>query len=139
MIEAYFHGDCEPNIETGLMAHSIIVYMNDMKIYQLSKTYHRKDRAASNNISAYNGVISVFHYISDENFTDVKIYGDSKLVIEQLNGNWEVKEGKYKISALYAKEELKFLNENQNRNIILEWIPKEKNEECRNLSRQHYE
>lgn len=55
---------------------------------------------------------------------------DSKLVIEQLQGNWKIKEEKLKV---IATEIQKLLKESQV-TVQFEWIPREKNKIADELS-----
>lgn len=55
---------------------------------------------------------------------------DSKLVIEQLQGNWKIKEEKLKV---IATEIQKLLKDSQVQ-IHYEWIPREKNKVADELS-----
>jgi|SaaInlLV_10m_DNA_2_1039722.scaffolds.fasta_scaffold07608_9 ribonuclease HI len=86
----------------------------------------------SNNVSEYMAVIEVMKLLNNNNdkiSPKVYILGDSRLVIEQLNGYWKIKQGRYKKYALEAKEMIKpsyrFL-----------WIPREYNGYADILSKQ---
>jgi ribonuclease HI len=61
-------------------------------------------------------------------------YSDSQLVVNQLNGLWEIKDKTLKTLAYKILENLKELKE---KNIIssweIKWIPKEENKICDNL------
>ena len=50
-----------------------------------------KGRAMSNNVEEYAGVLHVLKYLRSRPPGRVTIYGDSNLVINQLNGRWRIK------------------------------------------------
>ena len=58
----------------------------------------------SNNLAEYAGVLHILKYLSCCPPGRVTIYGDSNLVINQLNGKWRVKKGPIPPTALQAKE-----------------------------------
>ena len=58
------------------------------------------------------------------------VYGDSKLVIEQMFGSWKIRKGAYVPLALAAQRLLR-----QFKNIKGRWIPREKNEIADELSK----
>jgi ribonuclease HI len=76
-------------------------------------------------VAEYCGFTAILDFLIDHNLHGQKctIYGDSKLVIEQMNGNWRIKKGHYKPIALEAMELLE-------RFIVkpkLQWIPRGQN------------
>lgn len=46
---------------------------------------------ATNNVAEYSAVLAGIQVLIKYKIREVEIYGDSKLVIEQLKGNWKVK------------------------------------------------
>tara|TARA_B100000678_G_C17864068_1_gene364435 strand:- start:47 stop:487 length:441 start_codon:yes stop_codon:yes gene_type:complete len=91
---------------------------------------HKGDNGIlSNNVAEYQALFRGLDVLSlkrSDGISELKIYGDSKLVIEQVQGNWKVKAvhlKKYRDSCvaqikLYEKEGCK---------VSLEWIPREQN------------
>jgi ribonuclease HI len=135
MIKAWFDGACEPNQDGGKMGCGGIIHRHDEKIHSFSRGYERDDEQASNNIAEYVSFGWICKYLLDHDLTENEIYifGDSKLVIEQMQGNWAIRSGKY---IPYANRCLELLN------LFkvwpyLEWIPKEQNSEADDLSRKH--
>lgn len=45
----------------------------------------------TNNYAEYSGLILGLERAVDLNMKEIEVYGDSKLVIEQMKGNWKVK------------------------------------------------
>ena len=136
MIKAYFDGACEPNGDGGKMAYGGVIYRHEKKIHEISYLYNRKDNIASNNIAEYCGLIAVFKYLLQKHWQkeEIYIFGDSKMVINQMKGEWTTRHGKY---LPYYEIAIKLLNE-FSRFPHFEWIPKERNTEADLLSRRHY-
>jgi ribonuclease HI len=64
----------------------------------------------------------------------IAIFGDSKLVVCQMRGEWKMKQGAYLTHARKAKEMLKRLCEKCD--IFLQWIPREQNGIADELSKR---
>jgi len=98
----------------------------------------------SNNVAEYMGFIWLMDTLIDL-FTTLKkdsdtfaptvaIYGDSKLVICQMCGEWKIKAGRY---VKYANEAMPKLNNLRGlcQNISISWIPRDKNDRADELSK----
>ncbi len=83
----------------------------------------------SNNVAEYAGVLHVLRYLSSRPPGRVTIRGDSKLVINQLNGKWRVRKGLYLSIAIETKQLLAYLR-GLGWQINFCWIPREQSEEC---------
>ena len=64
-------------------------------------TYNKAIGVYTNNVAEYMGVYMGILICIENGIKKVDIYGDSKLVVEQLNGNWRVKNDN--IKAIYDK------------------------------------
>ena len=64
-------------------------------------TYNKAIGVYTNNVAEYMGVYMGILICIENGIKKVDIYGDSKLVVEQLNGNWKVKNDN--IKAIYDK------------------------------------
>jgi ribonuclease HI/probable phosphoglycerate mutase len=89
----------------------------------------------SNNVAEYAGVLHVLKHIASRPPGRVTIHGDSKLVINQLNGKWCIRKGLYRSIALETKELLAYLK-GLGWQLNLCWIPREQNRECDRLSKK---
>src|ERR1039458_937433 len=89
----------------------------------------------SNNVAEYAGVLQILKYLSYRPPGRVTIHGDSKLVINQLNGRWRIRKGLYLSIAVEAKELLAHLK-GLGWQITCCWIPRTQNEECDALSKK---
>jgi ribonuclease HI len=145
MIRCYFDGCCEPINPGGNVGYGALIYREEslMKmtlLWQHSATWEPKTPGAtSNNIAEYLGVMAVLAHLP-EYWTDRAepciIHGDSKLVIMQLSGEWQINRGLYRCFAARATELLADLGKPAPR---FEWIPREKNSEADALSKGHLE
>lgn len=128
MIELYFDGFCMTN--PGTSGGCGVLILEDGEII---KTISSKIVGSniSNNIAEYKGLILGLQYLLNSSLEneEINIFGDSKLVIMQMIGQWKIKKGLYKDVALEAKELLKKFS-----NINFKWIPREENEEADSLS-----
>lgn len=123
MIKAYFDGACTEN-PIGQCACGI--HITDGEGVLFSEGYYL-GRCGGSNTAEYEGLIRVLEWLS---LTEpVIIYGDSKLVINQMSGRWKIKKGLYKESALKAKALVE-----QFTHIQFKWIPREQNEICDELA-----
>lgn len=76
---------------------------------------------ATNNQAEYSAVISGLRYLSQTEHRKVVIRMDSKLVVEQLSGNWKIKNQAMVELAVEAKSLLSKFQ------ATFEWIPRESN------------
>lgn len=153
-IEAWFDGCCEPVNPGGFAAWGALVKIDGVKAWEDGVLVCRGPKA-SNNVAEYSGALAAMKFINKhlgENIChSLTIRGDSKLVIHQLDGSWNVNCtrctkplfrchcGK-KTPGLYfpfyeqAKAELDALKRKVKR-LNLVWIPREENSECDVLSK----
>lgn len=127
MIEAYFDGCCEPVNPGGTAAYGVVILKNRQKIWETSKVFvprAGREKETSNNVAEYSGFKAVLDYLvaHDMAKAQVIVYGDSKLVIMQMFGNWRIKFGYYVPIAQTCKAMLK-----QFPYITGKWIPREQN------------
>jgi ribonuclease HI len=94
-----------------------------------------KGSTMSNNVAEYGGVLHILKYLSSRPPGQVTIYGDSNLVINQLNGKWRIRKGLYRSIAVEAKE-LSACLCRLGWQITCRWISRERNEECDALLKQ---
>ncbi|XP_050207935.1 uncharacterized protein LOC126657310 [Mercurialis annua] len=78
---------------------------------------------ASNNVAEYEALITGLRLCEELNISEVQIYSDSQLVVNQVSGNFEVKEATLK---KYAKQAKTFFADN-GRSWSLQQIPRAMN------------
>ena len=142
MIELYFDGSCEPKNpgghatlgywitgegidikEYGYLGKGIITISSGIKVQ------------TTNNIAEYSALVYGLTRCSKDLPADccLRIYGDSKLVVEQVNGNWRCNKDYLRCGIEKSRALLKEFNDWE-----LAWIPRERNVVADKLSRDAY-
>jgi hypothetical protein len=85
--------------------------------------------AVTNNQVEYEALLRGLQYLREAGAVSVEVYGDSKLVIKQLNGQYECKSDALRSYYEECREILKSLQL-----VILQHIPREHNEEANRLA-----
>ena len=86
----------------------------------------------SNNVAEYMGLIKSLERLLADGKQDfpIAVFGDSKMVIEQMSGKWKIKDGTYVPYARRCGELVwKF------KQIKFQWIPRESNKQADDLSK----
>lgn len=104
-------------------AASAFVVINDKEVFYKRGKYLGK---ATNNFAEYSAVLMALQWLLEKNRNDINVvifHLDSELVINQLNGNFKVKNKNLKLMVIKVRE----LQEKINTKIIYKLIPREKN------------
>lgn len=145
--EINFDGSCYPKNPGGHIGYGYVIKSNyrtpNRTIEKIEDGYFYKkpDETNTNNVAEYLACLeSLTHlkeyiqYYNINHIKSIKVCGDSKLVVEQMKGNWRLKEGSYLpiakklkelISDYFSKFKIEFI-----------WIPREDNVEADALSRR---
>ena len=84
---------------------------------------------ATNNVAEYNGLIAALQWAADNDVTALSVKGDSLLLVEQMRGNYKVKnEG---LKPLHMKARMLVM---QIGNVSFAHVPREKNKDADRLS-----
>ncbi len=83
----------------------------------------------TNNEAEYSAIILLLIKIQIGNYSNVLICGDSKLVVEQMKGNWKVDSDKLKP---FYKKAMGLLS--RLKDVYIKWVPREENSEADKLS-----
>ena len=102
-MELYFDGACEPNPGTG--AAGFVLYSDGAVVAEGKKVLVG---ACTNNMAEYSALWLGIKEAVAQGATDLIIYGDSKLVVEQVNKRWKAKNPRM----LKARDEVLKLLEN---------------------------
>lgn len=131
-IKAYFDGACAPFNPGGYMGMGMFV---DHNVYE-KKWFEWKGKhfSNSNNVAEYLAFIGILKHLEGVKGEVIKIHGDSLLVVNQMIGEWKIKDGRYLEHALLAKELYTRLSKKNI--VILKWIPRLKNVIADDLSNQ---
>ncbi|MDO8678762.1 MAG: ribonuclease HI family protein [Acidobacteriota bacterium] len=124
MITAYFDGGARSN--PGPAGYG--VYIVDDQGTVLAELNGALG-IATNNIAEYRGLIAALQWAVDHDVTELNVKGDSLLIIEQMRGNYKVKnEG---LRPLYHQARMLVM---QIGNVKFEHVPREKNTDADRLS-----
>jgi len=86
LITAYFDGGARSN--PGPAGYGVYIVDDDGNVLaELSGSLGN----TTNNIAEYNGLIAALQWAVDHNLTAITIKGDSLLIVEQMRGNYKVK------------------------------------------------
>ena len=96
-LDIYCDGASRSN--PGEASVGITITEQDIEIDTIS----RKIGIATNNVAEYQALIDGLKYCNDNNVQNVSFYLDSKLVVEQISGNFKVKSEHLKVMYGEAK------------------------------------
>ena len=135
IITAYFDGVCEPVNPGGYASYGILItkHSKDDYICLLKESkFVGNGNTISNNVAEYSGTIRILEFLIEKKLQEehIIIHGDSKLVIMQMIGQWQIKQGIYVPFALKCLDLLKGF-----KNLSWKWIPREENNICDVLSK----
>jgi len=86
MFTLYFDGASRSN--PGPASYGGVIYdENGVEQY----TYKKYIGTTTNNVAEYKALLNGLLLAKEKGITNLDVYGDSKLVIEQVTGNWKVK------------------------------------------------
>jgi len=124
IFEAWFDGGCWPKNPGGYATYGSVIAKDGETIWEGSGLVVPTSMGTTNNLAEYAAYIVVLNELEKRKLTElpITIYGDSKLVINQMQGAWKIKKGSYAPLAIRAKDLTKRFP-----NIQLEWIPRDKN------------
>lgn len=140
----YFDGACFPN-PNGHASCGALLKREGQTIWTYSE--YLGDQNTSNNVAEYAGVIAVLKHMIENSADYAVVYGDSNLVVKQLNGEWRAgtltrkeKSGKVPIRPRYYlpfyHEARKLAGELTVDRVSFRWLPREQNTEADDLSTQ---
>lgn len=135
MITGYFDGCCEPVNPGGTASFGAVLFRDGERIWECSEIFYPlrgRERETSNNVAEYCGFLAILEYLIRQGLRleQINLYGDSNLVVQQMNGRWRIKRGYYVEKAREAKKLLE-----QFPNLTLNWIPREENSIADELSK----
>jgi ribonuclease HI len=135
-----FDGACEPRNPGGHMGWGIAVVEAGAAL-ESESGYQEPGPTTSNNVAEYLGVCMALRRAiaaARAGEGEITIRGDSKLVIEQLNGRWRARDGHYMQTMREAKvllDDLRSLCPS----MTLEWLPGSENVHADKASRAELE
>ncbi len=132
IVECWFDGSCGPTNPGGIMGCGCIIKQGNK--YLLKEGFRLSSdgyTVTTNNISEHFALQNILKKLIELGLQKEKIvvYGDSNLVIQQMLGNWRIKSGYYKDTAVESR--LLLFNFTD---IDFKWIPREQNGNANELS-----
>ena len=109
-----------------------IIYEGQKKIF--SKAITLVDQPMSCNVAEYQGLITGLEWFlqNKKEKEEIFVFGDSKMVINQMFSHWRIKNGLYRDKALQAKKLASRFS-----SLEGQWIPREENVEADKLSKKY--
>lgn len=134
----YFDGSCGPTNPGGRAGYGVLIYnKNEEEIWRAAGEYCPPKRRTdtSNNVAEYYGFLLGLQEFQSRALKDkpIMFYGDSRLVIYQMFGWWNIRNGLY---TPLAKEAYSLVQEFTK--ISGKWIPREENILADALSKGKY-
>ena len=140
MYTIHFDGACEHNPDNGkrnpggIATYGWLIKKDNQRIAWGNGEACRGD-GASNNVAEYVAFIEAIHAVIALNINDdLTILGDSQLIVNQINGNWNINKPHLRILCEQAQSLLDELPLQK----TIQWIPREQNEEADTLSKSAY-
>ena len=135
-IQVYFDGLCQPYNPGGIACYAYVILAEGQQYSDCGLAAEPFTDNATNNLAEYTGIIKALEWLLTNNYNNQKITvrGDSRLVINQINGKWKVKT--ITIISLHQKA-MSLIPEFKD--IQIEWVPRDKNKEADILSNRAYQ
>lgn len=80
----------------------------------------------SNNLAEYMALLESLNYATSSDYQNIELYADSKLIVEQVTGNWKVKSPELKGWSETCTSRMNSMRR-AGIQVKLTWIPREKN------------
>lgn len=87
MYRLFFDGASRGN--PGLAGYGAVIFTENWKI--VDECYSKMSCISTNNQAEYAGLLNGLKMVLRNNIQNIDVYGDSKLIIEQMNNRWKVK------------------------------------------------
>jgi ribonuclease HI len=133
-----FDGACEPFNPGGTASYGFILYRNGLVVKE-DHGIIGKGEGMTNNVAEHCALKEALTLFLSQIETEkgphiLTIYGDSKLVINQIVKKWKAKDGSY---LPYYKENMRLMRELHKKGVQVnaQWIPREMNQKADDLSK----
>ena len=120
MLKVFIDGCCEPN-PGGTAAFGLVVYQEEKRLLAKGKVIGG-GVAYSNNLAEYAGLLEFLRIW--QGTEDTVVYSDSLMLVKQMSGEWQARQG------LYLESYQKAKTMSQGKPIRFAWIPREENGEA---------
>lgn len=124
MITAFFDGGARSN--PGPAGYGVYIVDDEGKVLA---ELHGSLGIATNNIAEYRGLIAALQWAVDNNVTQITVKGDSLLIVEQMRGNYKVKNEGLKPLHMQARMLVMQIGD-----VRFAHVPREQNKDADRLS-----
>jgi ribonuclease HI len=132
MITIYFDGLCRPRNPGGVAAYGYVIYHDGKKV-KAGRGVVGSGAGMTNNSAEYSALKHAAEWLGRHSGDDeIVIKGDSRLVINQMKGIWQIKSD---TSKKFVPEIRRLLEGRKTRFV---WIPRAENREADLLSNAAY-
>lgn len=111
----------------GVAGSGTVLYDEDGDI--LRKIVYVVGQKASNNVAEYHGLLRGLEAAAELGATEVDVFMDSKLVMEQMSGRWKIKHPDMQKLALAGQKLARGFD-----SVTYQWVPRDKNKVADKLS-----
>lgn len=128
----YFDGSCGPKNPGGHACYAFVL-VEDGKEIARDIGVECSGKGATNNVAEYAGLKHGLEYMIEKGYTEVEIYGDSKLVICQVKEEWKCKSD-------HLRTYLQGVHDLLDQFLLWEanWVPRNENSLADGLSKWDY-
>lgn len=126
MYEAFFDGSAKPN--PGVMTVGGLI-----KFQESGETVHEYSQEigeGTNNEAEYSSLLMLLDEVLERNIQSIVIYGDSALVVNQVNRTWKAKDERMKALRNHARQMLSLIPQWELKHVL-----RGKNKEADSLTR----
>jgi ribonuclease HI len=125
------HTDGASRSNPGRAASAFLVSLEGQAPFKTHKRY--LGDKVTNNQAEYRGMALALAYLVEflasspaPSFADITVFSDSKLVVEQINGAWKVRDAELRGPWQECQDCLRSLRKS-GRKVAIQWIPREQN------------
>ncbi|AGF72996.1 bifunctional RNase H/acid phosphatase [Corynebacterium halotolerans] len=111
----------------GVAGSGTVVYDADRNV--LREIAYVVGKRATNNVAEYHGMLRGLEAARELGASEVEIYLDSKLVVEQMSGRWKIKHPDMQKLAIEARKIMSTFD-----SVTFTWVPRAKNKAADALS-----
>jgi ribonuclease HI len=132
----FFDGSCEPKNPGGWGTCGWVLMNQGEVLASDSKVCSEPGPRSTNNVAEYCALGFALNYLEKESWKgNLSIFGDSKLVVNQMTGEWVCNKEHLQKLRQRCRELLNIVAKSWS----IAWVPREHNERADALSRQAYE
>lgn len=131
-IKVHFDGACEPFNPGGRMGFGVHISTGD-KVLHTHSEQTDFDPKNTNNVAEYRALNIALQWLLENDYSgeEISVFGDSALVINQMNGTWRARGGRYFSEYLQAQKIRELFSD-----ITFTWVRREYNDVADRLSKK---